>query len=408
MALLIFPDLSYNHIFFLLFFISFFLKSLMNQLIKDEENKTNRDRNIRSFFNIFIYTISDFFSIILLIIEKKRSKKKLTLTNEEKKIRESSKSNIKYIYDYNNRKYSKILLFFLRIFLISFTDLLAQFSILLFFLLNKSSQPYLDYLLIFNILFQYLFCKIFLKTRYYRHHVLSFIINGIGLLLLSIITHCNDKNFKLNGTYIIFASVMIFKTACYSFGNVIGKFSLTKDYLSPLSLLLYKGLIEIILLLIFSIPFYFLKLSNDDKILFKGFDFYFKNKNILFYYILLMIFNFLYNVFIWTITDKFSPSHLTMTYILEYIASQLFNIIYFLEVNLNTIDFIIYFLLIIGAAIHNEIIIINFCKLNEHTKMRYNEKALEDIIQAELISNDLNDSGNIEMIKTIGTSESEE
>ena len=299
-------------------------------------------------------------------------------------------------------------MFVFRIFLISFTDLLAQFSILIYFLLNKNSdQPYLDYLLIFNILFQYLFCKILLKTRYYRHHFLSFIINGISLLILSIVTHSKSE-FVFNGKYIIFASVMIFKTSCYSFGNVIGKFSLTKDYLSPFSLLMYKGIMELLLLLICSIPFFFLKLTDDNIILFKGFDFYYKNTYVLVYCILLMIFNFFYNTFIWTITDRFSPSHLSMIYILEYIASKLFDIIYNGEIDIDEIDLIIYFFLIIGAAIHNEIIIINFCKLNEHTKMRFNEKSLDDLTQAALISNDLNDSGNIEMIRTMGTSESDE
>ena len=406
MAFIIFPDISFNHIYFLFLFIVYFIKTLINRLIKDEinnkiKNENENDKNIRTFFNIYIYTISDLLSIIFVIIEKKRTVSKKRTEMEEKTKRDISQNNVTYIVGYNNEASHKKCRLLFHLFLISFTDLLAQFIILVFSLLVGYDE-YLNYLLIFNIFFQYFFCRILLKKKYYRHHYLSFIINIISLLIFSIIQHCNS-NSKVNITnlkYLIFALIMILNTACYSFGNVIGKIVMTNNFFTPYTLLMWKGIIELILLLLASIPFFYIKFNGS--ILFSGFSFYFKDTKIILLYIALMICNYWYNVFIWTITDRFSPSHLTMANVLEVVAYKIFEMIYKLEIDLEAFEFIIYVFLIIAAAIHNEIVIINVCKLNEKTKKSFDEKALDDLIQAELFKegSDLNDSNNIEMIPT--------
>ena len=285
---------------------------------------------------------------------------------------------------------------YLKILLVSFSDLLAQFVILIFYILNSDSQPYLDYLLIFNIFFKYLFCKIFLNTKFYRHHYLSFIINIISLLMFSIIQHIKNEN-KVTLSYFIFALVMILNTACYSFENAYGKIILTNEYyLSPSNLLMKKGAVQIILLLIFSFPFFFIKISG--RILFSGFSFYFRDW-LLLKIIALMICNFAYNLFIWVITDKFSPSHLTMANVLEVVAYKIFYMISNGIYKLEIFEYFIYILLIIAAAIHNEVIVIHICKLNEKTKMRFNEKALDDLIQSDIYDDDEDLDENNEIIE---------
>ena len=388
MSIISFPNLGRNHIFFLLFFISYFTKQFLNQMSK----KKGDVYLVRSLFNIYIYTISDLFSFILYLNEKRKNIYTAKFSSDDKNKnnnnRISNKSNlsIKYIYQYKTHKYAKIFRLYFKIFLVALSDLLAQLVILIFYIINPGSQPYLDYLLIFNIFFKYLFSRIFLKNRFYKHHYLSFIINIISLLIFSIIQHIKNKN-KVNFSYFIFALVMIFNTACYSFENVYGKIILTNEYyLSPPNLLMKKGIIQIILLLIVSIPFFFVKISGST--LFSGFTFYFRDKFLIIIIILLMISNFIYNLFIWIITDKFSPSHLTMANVLEVVAYKLFSMIYYKIFNLEIFEYFIYFLLIIAAAIHNEVIVINFCKLNEHTKMKFDEKALDDLEQAGRIYDD--------------------
>ena len=399
MSLIIFPDLSFNHIFFLFLFIVYFIKSFINQLTKNEKNEKDKNGNIRSFFNIYIYTISDLLSIIFFFIETKRSKTQRRLTMIQKAKRNPTKNNIQYIYGYNHEASPKRIRLFLNLFLVSFSDLLAQFILLIFSLFINYYQ-YLDYILLFNILLQYLFCRMFIKKKYYRHHYLSFIINLISLLIFSIIQHFNSNIDIRDPKYIFFSIITILNTACYSFENVIGKIIMTNNFFTPYSLLMWRGIIETILLLIFSIPFFFVKFSGIT--LFSGFSFYFKEKKRIFLFILLIICNYWYNVFIWAITDRFSPSHLAMGNVLEVIAYKIFRMIYDKRIDLKAFEFIIYIFLIIAAAIHNEIVIINFCKLNEKTKMKFDEKALNDLMSAELFKEgiDMNDSNNIEMIKT--------
>ena len=91
MSVLIFPKLNWNHIFFLLLFISYFAKLYVNKISNQVINKKNGNEkepeyNCRLFFNIYIYTISDLFSILLFIISKIKSrhrhkKKELLINN---------------------------------------------------------------------------------------------------------------------------------------------------------------------------------------------------------------------------------------------------------------------------------------------------------------------------------------
>ena len=98
---------------------------------------------------------------------------------------------------------------------------------------------------------------------------------------------------------------------------------------------------------------------------------------------LLMLFNFIYNLFIWIINDRFSPNDLAITILIEGITDKLdFLVFKFREFENNLFvsvyEIIIYFILVIGALIHNEIVIINWCGLDEYTKKNINKKSTED------------------------------
>lgn len=395
MSCILFPKLSFNHIYFLLFFFSYFLK----QIIKKYAKSNNSDKNSKALFDMYIYIISDFFSIILFCIERKRAK-----THSEKS-RNSTRSQIEIEYIYNNRSRFNIrnTRLILRIFILSLSDLLAQYLPFIFSLFAPGVFPYLDYLLIFTILFIYLFCNLLLKTRFYRHHYLSFLINIISLFIFSIIhiirNISSHQIYKI--LYYVFSFIMIFKTACYAFENVFGKIIIDEEFLSPVSFLLCRGISELILLLIFSIPFFFLKFNS--KTLFSGFSDNLDSFISILKIILLMISNFIYNFFIWTIIDKFSPGHLTMASVLEVISYKLFGIIFeskSLPKN-EYYELVIYIFLIIAACIYNEIFVIKICGLNKYTKYRFEEKALDDFY-----STDMNTS--MEMIPKTNTLESTE
>ena len=84
----------------------------------------------------------------------------------------------------------------------------------------------------------------------------------------------------------------------FSFGDNFSKIALNKAFLSAYSLLVYKAFYETIFLIIFSIPFIFIKMSEkyvDNDSIFVGFSEYLKGMNIL-YNILLFICDFFYDL----------------------------------------------------------------------------------------------------------------
>jgi hypothetical protein len=209
-------------------------------------------------------------------------------------------------------------------------------------------------------------------------------INLICLLLIIVIdVYDLYNNWDIKS--IFFLILIIFESVLYALEDVIGKKALIEEFLSPYSILFYKGIYEIVLLIIFSIPFFFIKIEDENifYIFIKRLN-SFKKK---FFYFLLIIVNFAYNVFIWIINDRFSPNDLAMVMILQGLLDKIYLLIFnykkFKEDLFESIYLIsIYFILIISASIHNETIIINCCGLNEYTKKNINIKSEEDFESA--------------------------
>ena len=346
---------------------------------KDYENK---------FFFIYIYTISNFFSFFLLCITKIRSKRKNKKTEVNKDINlkksKTSKSSLNLDLIYNKDlpiSFSKLLI---RTIIVAFTDLLAQYSIFIFYIFINVENVELDLIIIFNILFKYIFSKLILKTNYYRHHYLSFVINIICLVLICTVDIYNIFD-NWNENTIYFILIKIFSSICYAFEDVIGKKALIKEFLSPFSILLYKGIYELFLLVLLSIPFFFIKVEDEN--IFYVFSKRLNNFKKIFFAFLLMIMNFAYNVFIWIINDRFSPNDLGMAMAIQGIIDKIdFLIFNFNELNdtliLSIYKILIYLILVFGTCIHNEILIINYCDLNEYTKKKINIKSKEDFESA--------------------------
>ena len=101
-----------------------------------------------------------------------------------------------------------------------------------------------------------------------------------------------------------------------------------------------------------------------------------------------MIFNFLYNVFIWIINDKFSPNHIAMAMIIDTISK---NLIKYKDIQnapfYSITEIVILTILIIGNMIYNEIAIINCCGLNKYTRNKLVQKGEEDYQIANLSQN---------------------
>ena len=209
-------------------------------------------------FNIYIYAISNLFAFIFICIIKIRSRRQLR-KSRELSVELKPTQSLTYIYA-GDLPVNKVNLY-VRTILVALTDFIAQFSVfLLYFTVNDDNElsisDRMDNLNIFNIVSKYIFSRIILKTYYYRHHYISFAINGICFIILG---SYELSKLKFSIEKILYILVRGFSMTIYSLEDVIGKKSLIEEFLSPYALLIYKGIFEIIILALTSIPFLFIK-----------------------------------------------------------------------------------------------------------------------------------------------------
>jgi hypothetical protein len=386
MSLLSF-EFSVNHFFFIMIFFIYFIRFFILYLASLEDAGTQVSNK---FFNIYIFTISNLMSAVLFCIVKVRSRRKnkklkkqeLSLRPKKDSQTSSKTMNLELIYEKKSPVNKCKLL--RRTFVVSVADLSAQYFVFIFYIFFEISRIQIDVVLIFNILSKYILSRLILKTNYYKHHHLSFLLNILCFVLFSL-TDIQSMYRNWNTNIIYFICIKIFCTICYSLEDVVGKKALIEEFLSPYAIIFYKGLYELILLIIGSIPFFFLDVN--DKNIFSNFIPKLNSFKKILLIFLLMFFNFLYNVLIWIINDRFSPNDLAITMIIEGITDQFDTLIFHFDEFKNHLfesiyKIIIYLILIIGAFIHNEILIINAWGLDEYTKGNLAKKSIEDFKNA--------------------------
>ena len=383
-----FPKPHLNHFLFLLFFVISILKKYVNTFFPQ------KPKIPLEFLELYIYNLSDFFSIIPLFILQKRTKRKKEIIDS------NSNKDVKggHGYIYNNREKtnpkSKI-----RIFILTISDYIAQISSVIFYvILNEMNIPMkfakLTSLLIINVIVIFIISKLILHNHFYRHHSLSLLINIICLIVLIIVDISNIINYsgeiKMQFIYII---IKIVQSILYSLEDVLIKVLILSYYLHPFKILFKKALFQFFYNIIFNFPFIFIKLRDKDEekeFLFPMIGRLFEDKiNILITFIYAGI-SFIYNGTIFKIIDEFSPNHFAIARVIENFGILMLNIILEGADSQKNLVFnlIIYILLIIVALVYNEFFIINICGLSKYTKYFLDFEAESEISMiGEIINN---------------------
>ena len=389
-----FPKPHLNHFLFLLFFVISILKKYVNTFFPQ------KPKIPLEFLELYIYNLSDFFSIIPLFILQKRTKRKKEIIDS------NSNKDVKggHGYIYNNREKtnpkSKI-----RIFILTISDYIAQISSVIFYvILNEMNIPMkfakLTSLLIINVIVIFIISKLILHNHFYRHHSLSLLINIICLIVLIIVDISNIINYsgeiKMQFIYII---IKIVQSILYSLEDVLIKVLILSYYLHPFKILFKKALFQFFYNIIFNFPFIFIKLRDKDEekeFLFPMIGRLFEDKiNILITFIYAGI-SFIYNGTIFKIIDEFSPNHFAIARVIENFGILMLNIILEgAESQKNLVfNLIIYILLIIAALVYNEFFIINICGLSKYTKYFLDFEAESEISMiGEIINNNEEKNG---------------
>ena len=235
---------------------------------------------------------------------------------------------------------------------------------------------------IFEIIIQYILSIIILKEHFYKHHYLSISINAICFIILLLFDFLDIEleflNVFIYDLYILFLALE----------NAYGKKAMMYGYISPFSLLIYKGVYKIILTSIFLIIFIPIMVTKEDNFFndIKYFDTY---KLSLF--MIGFFFTFLKNLFNWILIDRFSPSHLALSLILENVSYLIsFTIDYGGndEGNISTFEIciriFIHFILFVTALFHNEIFIITKWGFGDNTKLFLEERQKEEMFLSNL------------------------
>ena len=387
MEIITFQKFSWNHIFFFTYFIiSFSRARLTDPLFEENVQKSGY------FFMMYTTTLSHYLSIIPQLIIKYLSKRQKT---EEVK---NNKNQNYLIYndadDYKGRGLFKSTI------LVSIFDFSADALINIFYFINDEDKVFSKYTLntylLFNTFTQYITSYFILKSYFYKHHYLSFLINAFCIMITLIIDIIRiiDLNIEQYIFY-IYVFIRLIRAVLFCFGDAFSKMALYSAFLSPFSLLLFKAFYETVFLIVFSIPFIFLKTSDlyvDNESIFIGYKEYLRGIKLL-YSILLFIADYLYDLNLMIIIDKFSPSHLPLAYIFESFGITIYKLIrdavrgdkfswnYCAQLPL-------YIILFIGAMIHNEIFIINKWELNLKTKLYLDAKFKEENLNSGIILED--------------------
>ena len=233
--------------------------------------------------------------------------------------------------------------------------------------------------------------EIILRSKYSLNEsrLLSLIINSICFVISLIfdiirIVKLNIKQYS----YYIYIVIRIIKLILLCFLFTYSKKVLNSCFLSPYSIIAFRSIYETIFLTIFSIPLCFIKVydfkdGDEEIIIFKNFLKYLTGSNLI-YSILMLIDDYLIDIFSMLIIDKFSPSHLTLAMILESFAHMGYKII---SKNVKGLDIYwnqyanlgIYVILLIGSMIHNEILVINKWGLNAKIQKSLNNEFINEI-----------------------------
>ena len=391
MGLFILQSPSKKILFFIIFIISIFIKTVIEKKI----NIIFKDKRARYFELIIIYSLGDLLCGFLALIVIKRSKSNKIVRKSFKKKQNQTFNKINLaeknalLFKANNEPQLKWIQL-KRLLYLSIFDLLAQSTSFIYSLFYHKKNIKLEgynknIQLIFDIASRFILSKLLLKFEFYRHYYLSITINLISFAILSI----SDLYFIIsenNFILWIFIGKNLLKTLLYSFANVVGKIGLNSEFLNPYNLLFYKGIIQSIFLIIISLILILLKQFYLFTGLFDNNEYNF-NMITLIIILLNLFITIISNICIWKIIDLYNVQHLTIAkggfafiaYIsaliqkqLDYQTKKKLHIFYYT-------DIFGYILLFLGTSIHNEIIILNFCNFSKYTYKKLKEREKSDM-----------------------------
>jgi len=220
---------------------------------------------------------------------------------------------------------------------------------------------------IYHVIFNTIFCKFILGYPIYKHQLLSLILILVGWVFISIPIFV-----KLKIGDIYYNVLFFFGAIFYPLYLALLKYIIENYFLSVYLDMFFIGVTLLIISTILTIANSLMNYSNLSDLV-NIFDFAYDKLLIFLAFASGTIVKFIFCVII----QNFSPNIFVLTNVISSIVTWIYNVGYKRKPD-KTINIIFlsigYFIILISCLIYNEVIILNFCNLNQNTNYFINER----------------------------------
>ena len=256
---------------------------------------------------------------------------------------------------------------FLWILLVSIIDFIGVMVDSIFWI---NAENYLN-LWPFSVTFLSLFSYLILKSKLYKHHYICIIIIAIiGLLHNIIYDKLSIESIK---NYYDIYLISIFNITLFCLEYVLNKYCMFIKYIKSYELLFFEGLIQLILATITLI------ITTNIGYIDNFWDFYYNlDKAEIIIFIGLILVNFMNNLLIFLIIDKFSPMHILLADFFHDLLN-FFNMIDIIGPLMIAFSIVLLLIYIFVVLVYLELIELNFLGLSTMTKRNIQLRAQFEI-----------------------------
>ena len=369
--------------------------------------KIYKKDSINEYFYLVLLNISDLLSVFLVIyihcsIKRKPSYDLNYSDTSSSKSSKSSKSKIKLISEGNLSGFFLSKSFIYKIILICILDYLSRSTFFIFYQSNPDAthddidhKVQFDIINHIDIITNFILSYLMLKTKIFKHHILSFVIIIIGFILViptdTLQLHFFESERCRRLTY-IYIGVFTFRGILFPLGDVIHKKVYIDNYILPEHLMLLKSLGGLLILLIITPILYFTIWINDDD----SFTIVSDLTNMITLIIIYVSASFIKQYLLLKVIYYFSSQSVSFLLISESITGSMTEIINFFSsgdsdyanIIFLTIDIIIILLTSFGTLVYNEIIVIKKWGLDKNVAREITSRALLEVDKIKISDHD--------------------
>ena len=355
--------------------------------------------SINEYIYLILLDISDLLAGFLVIYTQCSMKKKNK--NENVLERRSTINKIEYI-SVEEKSLHKSKSFIYKMILICILDFINRAAFYIFYQTNKdanheniSHKAQKDIIIHLDILARYAFSILLLKNKIFKHHKLSIILITIGFIILipiDILEIINSKKIDDRLSY-IYIGMFIYKGILFPLEDTIVKQVYMNEYIFPEYVMFFRGVGELILLIIITPILYFFLWSKENL------GFVNNTTQVTLNIIIYTISSFVKAYLLLKIIYYFSSQSVSFLIISESLTGSICSIIksfkFFkrlhLAISIFVVEIIVILITTFGTLIYDEIIVIKKCGLDVNVAKQISKRAKIETDEISLLNSNNNE-----------------